>query len=57
MDIQEGQLNLAASDQINEKLGEDKLTFWDEVSVLTNIFEPFEDYYTEQAKFELNKCT
>ena len=38
-------------------LGEDKLTFWQEVGVLTNKFEPFDNFATEQAKFELNKCT
>lgn len=39
------------------KLGEDKLTFWEEIKVLSNVFEPFDNFATEQAKFELNKCT
>jgi len=38
-------------------LGEDKLVYWEEISVLTNKFEPFDNFVTEQAKFELNKCT
>lgn len=38
-------------------LGEDKLVFFNEVTVLTNKFEPFDNFATEQAKFELNKCS
>jgi len=37
-------------------LGEEKLTFFNEISVLTNKFEPFDNFATEQAKFELNRC-
>ena len=42
---------------LQASLGEDKLVFWEEIRVLTNLFEPFDDFATEQAKFELNKCT
>ena len=38
-------------------LGENKLIFFGQVSVLTNRFEPFDNFATEQAKFELNKCS
>ena len=38
------------------KLGEDKLVFFGQISVLTNRFEPFDNFATEQARFELNKC-
>ena len=40
-----------------QQLGEDKLTFFKEVKGLANRFEPFDSFATEQAKFELNKCT
>ena len=33
------------------------MVFWGEIGVLTNKFEPFDNFATEQAKFELNKCT
>jgi len=38
-------------------LGEEKLAFWAEINVLTNKFEAFDTFMTEQAKFELNRCT
>ena len=38
-------------------LGRDEATFWTEIGVLSNKFEPFDTFATEQAKFELNKCT
>ena len=55
-DIQDSQLDLALANQIQAKLGEEKLTFFNEISVLTNKFEPFDNFATEQAKFELNRC-
>lgn len=55
-DIQDGNLDLQA-DGIKLQLGEDKVTFFQEINVLTNKFEPFDNFATEQAKFELNKCT
>ena len=45
------------ADGIKLQLGEDKVTFFQEINVLTNKFEPFDNFATEQAKFELNKCT
>ena len=37
-------------------LGEEKLVFWAEINVLTNKFDPFDTFLTEEAKFELNRC-
>ena len=34
-----------------------KATFQVEIGVLSNKFEPFDNFATEQAKHELNKCT
>lgn len=55
-DIQDSRIDLAETQQVLNILGEDKLTFFNEISVLTNRFEPFDNFATEQAKFELNKC-
>ena len=54
---QDGYLDLQATKQVQSSLGEDKLTFFSQISVLANKFEPFDNFATEQAKFELNKCT
>ena len=50
-------MDLIAQNMIQESLGEDKITFFGEISVLSNRFEPFDNFATEQAKFELGKCT
>ena len=56
-EVQDGYLDLQATKQVQSSLGEDKLTFFSQISVLANKFEPFDNFATEQAKFELNKCT
>lgn len=50
-------MDLTETNQVQANLGEDKLIFFGQISVLTNRFEPFDNFATEQAKFELNKCT
>ena len=50
-------LDLLATNQIQQSLGENKMTFFNEINVLSHKFEPFDNFATEQAKFELNKCT
>ena len=55
-DIQDNNINLAEMTQVLTILGEDKDAFFNQIQVLTNRFEPFDDFATEQAKFELNKC-
>ena len=49
-------MDLAETGQVMTILGEDKLIFFGQISVLTNRFEPFDNFATEQARFELNKC-
>jgi len=49
-------MDLADTPGVMANLGENKLVFFGQVSVLTNRFEPFDNFATEQAKFELNKC-
>ena len=56
-DIQDGRLDLSTSKNLIIDLGRDEATFWTEIGVLSNKFEPFDNFATEQAKFELNKCT
>ena len=46
-DIQDGRMDLSQSTQILQKLGEEKLVFFNEINVLTNKFEPFENFATE----------
>lgn len=55
-DIQDSRIDLSEMPQVLTILGEDKLAFFDQIHVLTNRFEPFDNFATEQAKFELNKC-
>ena len=55
-DIQDGLINLKETSQF-QALGDEKLAFFAEITILTNFFEPFANFTTEQAKFELNKCT
>ena len=55
-DIQDSRMELAETGQVMTILGEDKLIFFGQISVLTNRFEPFDNFATEQARFELNKC-
>ena len=55
--IQDGELDLMNTNRIQQSLGDEKHTFWADINVLTNKFEPFNTFATEQAKFELNKCT
>lgn len=56
-DIQNEDLDLSDAPQVQMQLGEDKLSFFNEISVLANRFKPFDNFATEQAIFELNKCT
>ena len=55
-EIQDEYLDLSDTPQVCVSLGEDKLTYFSEISVLANRFEPFDNFATEQAKYELNKC-
>lgn len=50
-------MDLSETKQVVASLGSNKLTFFKEISVLANRFEPFDNFATEQAKYELNKCT
>lgn len=56
-DIQEGDFVVENTKLIEQALGADKLTFFDEIRQLSNKFEPFDNFATEQSVFELNKCT
>lgn len=56
-DVQDGEIDLMHQNFVQTSLGDDKLTYFGEVSILSNRFEPFDNFATEQAKFELGKCT
>ena len=45
--MQDGYLDLQATKQVQSSLGEDKLTFFSQISVLANKFEPFDNFATE----------
>ena len=47
---------MESNDALNKEI-EDPETFWGDILILTNKFEPFDTFNMEQAMFELKKET